>query len=410
MRTISFIRKSILLSCVLCISNSINAQIAVENSTPEDDKVQYVYYTDGSSNFDFDRLWHDYNNVEMQIDYCKAFIGQKILFTKGGYGMYVLHATYQIKDIEGGEYLLDFISQIPEYGKKTKLGSFPIHKFGTCEIGQAVISEKGKYGWSDVLKNAKGKRIGTFGKNVACRFNIGTEDEKQKFFSQFLLIKGAYTEEEATRMIEESKEKLLQGNTYLPYVQKQIKKWEKKAQKGKLEGKELKAYQKFSSSSSSDWDNTKYYKLLFNGKEYYAEYLKGDTLISMHDPTIPEVCCLLVEDNNGQEYFITIDRDNDRDGCITEKHFNHVKEQYVSQYVVRTYDGEVVGTTMKCEDIVLRDGRLQAKLKDVKTGEIDYVPLSYASSSCYLNEEYSPEENGACFYLKNYEVIVPEGL
>ncbi|HIZ32494.1 MAG TPA: hypothetical protein H9814_02945 [Candidatus Bacteroides merdigallinarum] len=444
MKTITFIKSSVLSLLFAATGNSAWAQIKVENSTPEDEKVEYVYYTDGSSNFDYDRLWHDYNNEEMQLDYCKAFIGQKILCIQPGD---VQHSTYQIKDIEGGEFLLDFAPELdPRSDEKTELGSLSIHKMGTSQIGQPKISKTRNDNdyetdnWFDALMNKKGERIGQTQGNVVCYTSIGTKDEKQKFFSQFLLIKGVYTLEEANRLIEESKEKLLSGKMYLPHVQKQIEKWEKKKQKGKLKGDELEAYQKLTEPNKykegqersfspwhkrSPWEYIdKYYKILFNGEEYYAKYLKGDTLIDKNERKlekgtsaqyVPSEVCLFVEDNQGQEYFITFYAGS---GCITEKHFAHVREQYVSQYVTKTYhgkiigpDGKRVGPTMKCEDIVLRDNELQAKLRDMQTDEIIYVTLSYCQSSCSTsNGYYVTEENGAYFYLKDYETVVPENL
>lgn len=384
--------------CVLCISNSINAQITVENSTPEDNKIEYVYYTDGSSNFDFARLWYDSKNPDMQIDYCKAFIGQKILCIKPGDAYF----TYQIKDVEGGEFMLDLAP-----GGKQSIEKFPVHKIATNCIIQPQISKTDNNSdwwdrWSEAFRDENGIRIGDYMINSRCYIpnNNYNVDESSKFFSQFFLIKGAYTYAEVARMIQESRDKLLSGKVYFPVIQKQISKLEKKKQKGKrLKPNELKMYQELIKSD-------KYYKIQLNEKEYYSKGLKGDTLI--FESPLSGGIYLLVEDNKGQEYFITF---KDGSGCITEKHFNRIKEQYVSQYVVETYDGEVVGTTMKCEDIVLRDQALQAKLKDVKTGEISYVPLSYMWSSVSYNVlEYPREENGAYFYLRNYEVIVPEGL
>lgn len=394
--------------CVLCISNSINAQITVENSTPEDDKIEYVYYTDGSSNFDYNRLWQDYKNPDMQIDYCKAFIGQKILCIEPGYAMY---PTCQIMDVEGGEFILQL-----RPGHEEPIEDFPVHKIATNSIIRPQIS-KAKDGndewwsWMDALMDKKGETIGGVMQNISCYISDNvTFDDRKRFFSQFLLIKGAYTDEEARQMIQESWEKSLPGKVYLTDVQKQIDKLEQKKKKGKIKPKELGMYQQLI-------EKEKFYKILRNGKEYYPKYnrLKGDTLILQPKTSLGDGLWfrsrvyLLVEDNKGQEYFISF---RDGSGCITEKHFNRIKEQYVSQYVVEMDEQKVVGPIMKCEDIVLRDQALQAKLKDVKTGEISYATFSYMGSSCYYysSEEYSREENGAYFFLDNYEIIVPEGL
>ena len=376
--------------CVLCISNSINAQITVENSTPEKiTKDILVYYTDGSSNFDLDRLWK-FDDTSTRLDYYKAFIGQKILCIKP---CDIIYSTCQIMDVEGGEFIL-------QQEINRELFEFPVHKIMTYNmirpqiVNQSPFDNRESIKWSEDLMNRKGNSLSRYSRNIP----YITNDDKSRFFSQFLLIKGAYTMEEAYQIILESIKELLSESVYLPKVQKQIDKLEKKKQKGKIEPNELEMYQNLIK-------NNKYYKIQCNGKDLYSRYLKGDTLLIGEMPY--HSVFLLVEDNKGQEYFIS---PRDGAGCITEKHLNHIKEQYVSQYVMQM--NVLEEPVMKCEDIVLRDQALQAKLKDVKTGEISYATFSYMGSSCYYysSEEYSREENGAYFFLDNYEIIVPEGL
>lgn len=423
MKTITFIKSSVLSLLLATTGNSAWAQIKVEDSTPKDEKVEYVYYTDGSSNFDYDRLWKDKNNERMQLDYCKAFIGQKILcFYLGD----VQHSTYQIKDIEGGEFLVELSSKT-EKGEKS---SYPIHKIASCKIGQPMIYKTeddaiSKYGrpwvpwhWQPCLYNKKGEVIWQYKESTGWPYISSyyfpvteTKDDLEKFSNQFLLIKGVYTIDEAGKLIQESMKEIVPGKMCLPSLQKKLDKLEKKKLKGKLSQDEIEAYETLITRENI------WYKNIFNEEEYYAIDLKGDTLIEEYDklstPSTGSQICLLVEDNQGQEYFITF---RDGSGCITEKHFAHVREQYVSQYVTKTYHGEVtypngkrVGPTMKCEDIVLRNHKLQAKLRDVQTDEISYVELSYQQSSS-SHESYSTEEEGSYFYLENYETIVPENI
>ena len=424
MKTIPcIIKNSALLLLLAGTANTAWAQIKVENSEPEVDEIHHVYCTDGSSNLDYNSLGSDCYNEEMQLDYCKAFIGQKIFCRVHGD---VLHTTWQAKEIEGGEFLLDFPID------KKEIGHYPIHKIATCHIGQPYISKtkeeaRDKNGlswvwdWYDNLYDKNGEYVANpqgRSNTLSCFTVTETGDELNKFFNQFLLIKGAYTIEEANRLLQASKEKILEGKQYLPFIQKRIDKLEQKKQKGKLKPEERNELNKYTNPSEREIlavqfkpeKGKNFYKIQFRGKEYFSQRLKGDTLIGVYDielerdySRIYHNICLLVEDNQGQEYFITFE---DGSGCITEKHLAYVKEQYVSQYVTKTYNGKVtysngerVGPTMKCEDIVLRDHKLQAKLRDIQTDEIAYVPLSYNS-----------RKGSSTFFLENYEIVVPENF
>ena len=94
----------------------------------------------------------------------------------------------------------------------------------------------------------------------------------------------------------------------------------------------------------------------------------------------------LMTDGNGTEYLIYTDGSFGAGGryneqvsygkYITEKYFNYLKEHYVNQdFAELGSDGQAVGSILRCEDLVIKDGNLVAKCRAHKTNETIYKIL-----------------------------------
>ena len=237
----------------------------------------------------------------------------------------------------------------------------------------------------DVVLTVRYEQFSKYGKEIPfleAKIAISNDPEKmdKSIFNQFFVIKDVFTKEEADSLIRMSSTK--RPITYLPKIQKELEKLEKKkAKKGELEGKDKTLYANLKNEpqyySIKIGDETAYSQTVDNGtligSEYYKFLREGQIGLGYSH------IVWLMEDTNGTEYLIYIDRG--RSTYITENRINYLKGIYVNQDVARfCCSGQITGDVFRCEDLVIYRGDLRAKCRNLRTQEIEYFWLHYWQS------------------------------
>ncbi len=357
MKQISFFVKSgLLLVAFMTFSGYGKAQISIENSA--DDKVEIKKVTpktDGSTNIYFptDISRNDYDtSLDAQIEYYKAFIGQRILFYAGAIGFQPikphiirLHQPFT-QTFTGKE---NFI------GKKKKT-TYTIRNIYTR--GDAIQS---------VYLNET-----SYGVEGNCTSKI-----KEEYYSkQFFTLVNVLTPWEASQILDDNN----MHPAELPLdMQKKLQKIKKK-----MEGKR-------------DWDELQSLSHLFitqtdDGETVFSQTVKGDTLIDEHRTysISKELPIFLIANEHGEEYLVSSERTWNWTEYITENHLNYLKQQYVgydfAKALIPSY------THYRCVDIVLRDKKIVAKCRIIETpvntmksGDIVYLKLSHELEDGEMN-------------------------
>lgn len=357
MKQISFLVKSgLLLVAFMTFSGYGKAQISIENSA--DDKVEIKKVTpktDGSTNIYFptDISRNDYDtSLDAQIEYYKAFIGQRILFYAGAIGFQPikphiirLHQPFT-QTFTGKE---NFI------GKKKKT-TYTIRNIYTR--GDAIQS---------VYLNET-----SYGVEGNCTSKI-----KEEYYSkQFFTLVNVLTPWEASQILDDNN----MHPAELPLdMQKKLQKIKKK-----MEGKR-------------DWDELQSLSHLFitqtdDGETVFSQTVKGDTLIDEHRTysISKELPIFLIANEHGEEYLVSSERTWNWTEYITENHLNYLKQQYVgydfAKALIPSY------THYRCVDIVLRDKKIVAKCRIIETpvntmksGDIVYLKLSHELEDGEMN-------------------------
>ena len=357
MKQISFLVKSgLLLVAFMTFSGYGKAQISIENSA--DDKVEIKKVTpktDGSTNIYFptDISRNDYDtSLDAQIEYYKAFIGQRILFYAGAIGFQPikphiirLHQPFT-QTFTGKE---NFI------GKKKKTTYTIRNVYTRGDAIQSVYLNETSYGVEG---------------------NCTSKIKEEYYSKQFFTLVNVLTPWEADQILDDNS----MHPAELPLdMQKKLQKIKKK-----MEGKR-------------DWDELQSLSHLFitqtdDGETVFSQTVKGDTLIDEHRTysISKELPIFLIANEHGEEYLVSSERTWNWTEYITENHLNYLKQQYVgydfAKALIPSY------THYRCVDIVLRDKKIVAKCRIIETpvntmksGDIVYLKLSHELEDGEMN-------------------------
>lgn len=360
MKQISFFVKSgLLLVAFMALSGYGKAQISIENSA--DDKVEIKKVTpktDGSTNIYFptDISRDDYDtSLDAQIEYYKAFIGQRILFYAGAIGFQPIkpHA------IELPKPLTWAFETEPNFVGKSKKFSCTIRYFYTRQN-----SYKGDY-------NMIQRRYGVEG-----YFSPRDKSQEETYNKQFFTLVNVLTPWEADQILDDNS----MHPAELPLdMQKKLQKIKKK-----MEGKR-------------DWDELQSLSHLFitqtdDGETVFSQTVKGDTLIDEYRTysISKELPIFLIANEHGEEYLVSSERTWNWTEYITENHLNYLKQQYVGYDFAKALIPSC--THYRCVDIVLRDKKIVAKCRIIETpvntmksGDIVYLKLGHELEDGEMN-------------------------
>lgn len=399
------IRSSLLLAAFIAFSAYGKAQIKFESEEVKIEK--FVPITDGSENMEFPHEQKDEErgpngkqydrSIPAQIQFYKAFIGQKILF----YGDFIDAYNNQYKtfpravkrkiiylpqpvtcNVGGKEYTVDKISTRMPY-KANPSSNKPA-------VGITVKSEQfSKYGKEIPFFEAQIYGVMEDGYNIAIDKDI---------FNQFFVLKDVLTYEEADSLVRINSTQC-PPTVYLPKIQKDLEKLEKKiAKKGELKGEDKTLYDELKNTP-------KYYTCEIGDETAYSQTIDNATAIDyeknyeffqswLFRPTV-----WLVEDANGTEYLIY--RTRGANPCITENHLNYLKENYVNQdFAELNNDGQIAGNTYRCEDLVIYKKELRAKCRNLQTQEVEYLELIYWQANGEMLWQIEDDD------LNRYDIVV----
>lgn len=396
MRTIFFyIKKSLLIFILAILPYYATAQITFSYNEDDIKVKKYIPVTDGTINMvrphveEENGVVYDWS-IPAQIEFYKAFIGQKILF----YDIYLLRSYNDYDDYYRSKLICARLAkqeviELPDNtkfhfnGRGADIASRIIHKLSTHipYAKNASWSINSKY---DAISAGKYKDDYT----IINSTSYGALDEDM--FKQFFLIKDVLSWEEAEKMLQGDIDN--QAKVRLPKFQKQWEKLDKKRAKGKLTKPDEKAeYQRLQNAEL-------YYPITIDEETVYSLTIKGDTLIDNNQvydtPTVPIV--LLVEDNNGTEYLLYKYEYSDV-GYITENRLNYLKEQYIGQDFskIDSFSGRPEGDVLRCDELVIRDNELMAKCHVHGSNKVRYLSL-------FENDGFKLSDGG----IGSYEIIV----
>lgn len=415
MRTIFFyIEKSLLIFILAILPYYATAQITFSNSEDDIKVKKYIPVTDGTINMvrphveiekGVEYSWsipaHHVNKkngvaydwtIPAQIEFYKAFIGQKILF----YDIYLLRSyNDNISYFDSNksklicarlakQEVIDLPDNTNFNGPGANIASKIIHKLST-HIPYAKNASWDIYSECDAISV---KRFTVSNDYIIIDSKISGELDVD-MFKQFFLIKDVLSWEEAEKMLQGDIDN--QAKVRPPKFQKRWEKLDKKRAEGKLtKYDEKEEYERLQNKRL-------YYPITINEETVYSLTIKGDTLIDNNqvyeEPTVPIV--LLVEDNNGTEYLLYKYEYSDV-GYITENRLNYLKEQYIGQDFSRidSFSGRPTGDVLRCDELVIRDNELMAKCHVHGSNKVRYLSL-FENNGFRLSDE-----------IYSYEIIV----
>ena len=351
------------------------AQVKFESKEVKLEKL--VPVTDGSVNMEFPFGKEGFDcSVPAQIEFFKAFIGQKILFYGKSY--YHIREDYYTFPRAVKRQIIPLPQPITETFDK---GQYTVNQVSTRmpykvdPSARPIVSmSKGNDWIASYNYNLRGNKWYKHFPSLSAKFNGGMMDDD--FFNQFFTLKDVLTLEEADSLIAINAP---QHPTQIPAVQKELEKLEKeKAKTGELTDEDDKALYAILKAIPS------FYSMKIGKETVYSLTVDNGTVIDYTDNEITRQyfrpVVFLMEDANGTEYLIYRKDQyatNSTHSYITENHLNYLKDIYVNQdfaYVDDT-SGQIEGETFRCEDLVIYEGELKAKCQSLKTQEIVYLDL-----------------------------------
>lgn len=405
MKQISFrVKSGLLVAAFMTFSMYGKAQVKFESEEVKLEKL--VPVTDGSVNMEFPFGKEGFDcSVPAQIEFFKAFIGQKILFYgKSYYHMYdyytfpravkrqIIPLPQPITEtFDKGQYTVNQVSTRMVY--KVTPDAWPLVKMS-----------KGNDWIASYNYNLRGNKWYKHFPSLSAKFNGGMMDDD--FFNQFFTLKDVLTLEEADSLIAINAP---QHPTQIPAVQKELEKLEKeKAKTGELTDEDDKALYAILKAIPS------FYSMKIGKETVYSLTVDNGTVIDYTDNEITQrqyfrPVVFLMEDANGTEYLIYRKDQyatNSTHSYITENHLNYLKDIYVNQdFAQINSSGQIEGETFRCEDLVIYKGQLKAKCQSHKTQEEQYFNLKIWS------QENDEGEEEAMWELKDdqlndYQIVV----
>ena len=377
-----FFKGGLLIAAFMAFSMYGKAQVQFESEEVKLEKL--VPVTDGSVNMEFPFGKEGFDcSVPAQIEFFKAFIGQKILFYGKSY--YRMREDYYTFPRAVKRQIIPLPQPITETFDK---GQYTVNQVSTRmpykvnPSAQPIVSMSKGTDWiasyNYNLRNNKWyKHFPSFSaKFTGCMNN-------DDFFNQFFTLKDVLTLEEADSLIAINAP---QHPTQIPAVQKELEKLEKeKAKTGELTDEDDKALYTILKSIPS------FYSMKIGKETVYSLTVDNGTVIDYTDNEITQrqyfrPVVFLMEDTNGTEYLIYRKDQyatNSTHSYITENHLNYLKDIYVNQDFANVDDrfGHIEGETFRCEDLVIYEGELKAKCQSHKTQEIKYLDLWIYSDS-----------------------------
>ena len=379
MKQISFFFKGgLLIAAFMAFSMYGKAQVQFESEEVKLEKL--VPVTDGSVNMEFPFGKEGFDcSVPAQIEFFKAFIGQKILFYGKSY--YRMREDYYTFPRAVKRQIIPLPQPITETFDK---GQYTVNQVSTrmpykVNPSAQPIVRMSKGHDRIVSYNPKLMRLGSkwskYFPSFSAKFTGCMNNDD--FFNQFFTLKDVLTLEEADSLIAINAPQHL---TQIPAVQKELEKLEKeKAKTGELTDEDDKALYAILKSIPS------FYSMKIGKETVYSLTVDNGTVIDYTDNEITQrqyfrPVVFLMEDTNGTEYLIYRKDQyatNSTHSYITENHLNYLKDIYVNQDFADVDDtfGQIEGETFRCEDLVIYEGELKAKCQSHKTQEIVYLDL-----------------------------------
>lgn len=405
MKQISFFFKGgLLIAAFMAFSMYGKAQVKFESEEVKLEKL--VPVTDGSVNMDFPFGKEGFDcSVPAQIEFFKAFIGQKILFYGKSY--YYIEDYYTFPRAVKRQ-IIPLPQPITETFDK---GQYTVNQVSTRMVYKVtpdawplVKMSKGNDWIASYNYNLRGNKWYKHFPSLSAKFNGGMMDDD--FFNQFFTLKDVLTLEEADSLIAINAP---QHPTQIPAVQKELEKLEKeKAKTGELTDEDDKALYAILKAIPS------FYSMKIGKETVYSLTVDNGTVIDYTDNEITQrqyfrPVVFLMEDTNGTEYLIYRKDQyatNSTHSYITENHLNYLKDIYVNQdFAQINSSGQIEGETFRCEDLVIYKGQLKAKCQSHKTQEEQYFNLKIWS------QENDEGEEEAMWELKDdqlndYQIVV----
>lgn len=402
-----FIKSGLLLVAFMTFSVYGKAQVKFESKEVKLEKL--VPVTDGSVNMEFPFGKEGFDcSVPAQIEFFKAFIGQKILF----YGKSYYHI---------GEDYYTFPRAV-----KRQIIPLPQPITETFDKGQYTVNQvsarmpyKVDPSARPIVSMSKGHdRIVSYNPKLMSLGNKWSKDfpsfsaeftgcmNNDDFFNQFFTLKDVLTLEEADSLIAINAPR---HPTQIPAVQKELEKLEKeKAKTGELTDEDDKALYAILKAIPS------FYSMKIGKETVYSLTVDNGTVIDYTDNEITQrqyfrPVVFLMEDAKGTEYLIYRKDQyatNSNHSYITENYLNYLKDIYVNQDFARVDNfGQIEGETFRCEDLVIHEGGLKAKCQSHKTQEYQYLNLKI------WHQENDEGEEETIWELKddqlnNYQIVV----
>ena len=368
-----FIKSGLLLAAFIAFSGYGRAQgVNLEKFVPVTDgtvNMEFPYEQKAPNGKKYDR------SLSAQIDYYKAFIGQKILF----YGNYIIP--------RGGYYTFPYAAKrkIVNLYKPityTENGiTYAVNNVSTRRAYDFIngLIEKKLVAYTDISNGLKNfTRYKTKLKWAKQEVPILTgkliQDIPIDFFDHFFVLKDVLTKKEADKLslIGEPQRPTVQ----LSMVQKELQKLQKKKdKKGKLTDQDEQLYEILNRMPL-------FYSMRVGKETMYSETINNDTLIDFTKPDDDyNPIVFLMEDVNGDEYLMY--RKNNRPikgyhPYITENHLNYLKDIYENQDFAQVDEtfGQIEGeTTFRCEKLLIIDEKLKAQCRCHQTQEIVNLDL-----------------------------------
>lgn len=370
-----FIKSGLLLTAFIAFSGYGRAQgVNLEKFVPVTDgsvNMEFPYEQKAPNGKKYDR------SLAAQIDYYKAFIGQKIQF----YGNNSIP--------RGGYYTFPYASKrktinLPEPATYTEDGiTYAVNKVSTRMsydgIDPFVFIEKKLLPYSAIsvelayFNNRKAK-LKWAKQEVPILTGKLSQGIPIDFFNHFFVLKDVLTKKEADKLSLRGEPQ--RPTVQLPMVQKALQKLQKeKDKKGKLTGQDAELYKILN-------EMPLFYSMKMGKETMYSETINSDTFI---DFTKPEddynPIVFLMEDVNGDEYLMYRKNNRPLKGYhpyITENHLNYLKDIYENQDFAQVDEtfGQIEGeTTFRCEKLLIIDEKLKAQCRCHQTQEIVNLDL-----------------------------------